>query len=81
MDEKLQKIVEEKEKATKLKGIIQGVEKRIKKKTKNSRKLVKAIDSFVACNLSNKAIYSKYEYLRNVMESMGYDEHSTEVND
>ena len=79
MDEKLQKIVAEKHKATKLKAIIQNVEKKIKKKTKNSRKLVKAIDDFVGCAISNKAIYTKFEYMKNVMESMGDYANTTEA--
>ena len=71
MDEKLEMIVKEKEKAIKLKDIILKVEKKIKKKTKNSRKLVKAIDEFTRCNITNKAIFSKYEYMKTVVESMG----------
>ena len=65
-------IIKQKEKAYKLKGFLEKSKKFAKNK-KSYNKLIKVINDFINCNITDKSIYTKYEYMRTTIEWLQLD--------
>lgn len=59
---------EEKQRAEKLVATLKQLQKKAKKKTKNSRIMIKAAEDFIKCNITNEAIVKKYQNFNTTIE-------------
>lgn len=62
------KIVEAKNKARELVNTLKWVQKKAKKKTKKSEKVIKIAEAFINCHATNPAVYDKYKALQNIVK-------------
>jgi hypothetical protein len=62
-------MLEMKRKAEQLKIFLEKTQNKVGR-TKRSTEMIKALDKFIRCNLKDKAIFKKYEKVRNLVNEV-----------